>query len=76
MLEHGSELSRHEELAFAVPSTDLPVGRPVRPTVVVFNAGAVARVRLDRKATSAGAGECPLWVDSVEKLRVARVRGR
>jgi hypothetical protein len=60
MLEHGSELSRHEELAFAVPSTDLPVGRPVRPTVVVFNAGAVVRVRLDRKATSAGAGECRL----------------
>ena len=42
-----------------------PVGRPVRPTVVVFNAGAVVRVRLDRKATSAGAGECRRRIDKL-----------
>ena len=61
MLEHGSELSRHEELAFAVPSTGRrSADLSVRPTVVVFKAGAVVRVRLDRKATSAGAGECRL----------------
>jgi hypothetical protein len=32
----------------------------LRPTVDVLNAGAVVRVRLDRKGTSAGAGECRL----------------
>jgi hypothetical protein len=60
MLEHASELSHHEE--WPSPRRARAAGRRPSPSdrVVVLNVGAVVRVRLDRKGTSAGAGECRL----------------
>jgi hypothetical protein len=72
MPEHGSELNRSSRgIGLRRAKHGPPVADLLRPIVVVLNAGTVVRVRLDRKVTSAGAGECRLLAPNGHAATVA-----
>jgi hypothetical protein len=75
MPEHGSELNRSSRgIGLRRAKHGPPVADLLRPIVVVLNAGTVVRVRLDRKVTSAGAGECRLLADFVAEIGIPTPR--